>query len=111
MEGMKECPYCGEEVKAVAVICRYCHSELQSEAKDRKGNLIKVRLKAGEKKYVGDIFVPEGHSRVSDVINDNRHFIVLSNAIEEGHARDVQIGFLAINKNLTEWIELKGSGG
>lgn len=111
MEEMKQCPYCGEDIKAVAVICRFCHSGLQGEAKDKKGKLIRVRLKAGGKKYTGDIFVPDYLSRVSDVINDNRNFIVLSNAIEEADARDVQIGFLAINKNLTEWLEIKGSGG
>lgn len=109
MEDMKQCRYCGEEIKAVAVICRYCRSEVPSDSKDRKGRLIRVRLKAGGKKYIGDIFVPDNLSRVSDVINDNRAFIVLSNAIEEADTRDVQIGFLAINKNLTEWLEIKGS--
>ncbi|MBA4391392.1 MAG: hypothetical protein C0399_10700, partial [Syntrophus sp. (in: bacteria)] len=56
--------------------------------------------------YVGDIFIPE-HLRVSDVINDSRHFIVFSNAVEERKTKDVLVGFLAINKNMTEWIELK----
>ncbi len=112
MEDMKQCPFCGEDIKAVAVVCRYCRSEIQAENKDRKGGkLVRVRLKAGGKKYTGDIFIPERLSRVSDVINDSRTFIVLSNAIEEADARDVQIGFLAINKNLTEWLEIKSSGG
>jgi len=107
MEETKECPLCGETIKSVALICRYCHSDLQSGSKDKRGKFIKVRLKAGEKRYVGDIFVPEYYARVSDVINDSRHFIVLSNAVEEAQTRDIAIGFLAINKNLTEWIELK----
>jgi hypothetical protein len=107
MDEMRECPFCGEEIKTIAKICRYCHSDLKELVKDKKGRPIKVRLKAGEKVYFGDIFLPEDFYRASDIINDERHFIILSNAFEETRVRDVPIGFLAINKNLTEWIELK----
>ena len=109
MEDLKQCPFCGEEIKLVAKICRYCRSDLKDVEKDKNGRLIKVRLKAGEKVYFGDIFLPEYFHRASDIINDERHFIILSNAFEETRVRDVQIGFLAINKNLTEWIELKNT--
>lgn len=107
MDNLRECPFCGEEIKAMAKICRYCHSDLKDLVKDKKGRPIKVRLKAGEKVYFGDIFLPENFYRASDIINDERHFIILSNAFEETRVRDVPIGFLAINKSLTEWIELK----
>lgn len=107
MEDIKQCSFCGEEIKAIARICRYCHSDLKVDAKDKRGKLVTVRLKSGEKIYFGDIFLPEYVYRVSDIINDERHFIILSNAFEETRVRDVPIGFLAINKNLTEWIELK----
>jgi len=29
----KKCPHCGEMVKVEASICRFCHSDLSSEAK------------------------------------------------------------------------------
>jgi hypothetical protein len=106
MSDTKECPFCGEEIKAVAIICRYCHTALKATEKVNMGQFVKIRLKSGEKTYFGDVFIPE-HLRVSDILNDSRHFIVFSNAVEERKTKDVAVGFLAINKNMTEWIELK----
>ncbi|HEX2964849.1 MAG TPA: hypothetical protein VHO84_03655, partial [Syntrophorhabdaceae bacterium] len=107
MQDTKQCPFCGEQIKAVATICRYCRSQLKDLAKDRTGKWVRIRLKAGEKIYFGDIFLPNDLHRASDIINDERHFIILSNAFEETRIRDIPIGFLAISKNLTEWIELR----
>jgi hypothetical protein len=105
MKETRECPFCGEEIKAAAIVCRYCYEDLNSLSKDNKGQLIRVRVKTGGKTYLGDIFVSE-NLRISDVINDKRRFIVLTNALEVQQARDIQIGYLAINKERTEWIEL-----
>lgn len=105
MEGMKECPFCNEKIKSMAIVCRYCHEDLNGTSKDSKGRFVRVRVKNGEKIYLGDIFVPE-KLRVSDMINNDRRFIVLSNAVDVRQARDIYIGFLAINKTRTEWIEL-----
>jgi hypothetical protein len=105
MKETKECPFCNEEIKAMAVVCRYCYADLNSTSKDNKGQFIKVRVKTAGKVYLGDIFVPEGF-RISDVINNSRRFIVLTNALDIQQARDIQVGYLAINKERTEWIEL-----
>jgi len=105
MKETKQCPFCNEEIKAIAVVCRYCYADLNSVSKDNKGQFIKVRVKTAGKIYLGDIFVPENF-RISDVINNSRRFIVLTNVLEVQEARDIQIGYLAINKERTEWIEL-----
>jgi hypothetical protein len=105
MNETKECPFCREVIKTMAIVCRYCHTDLNSISKENKGQFITVRVKTGGKIYLGDIFVPENF-RISDVINNNRRFVVLTNVLEVQQARDIQVGYLAINKERTEWIEL-----
>jgi len=45
---------------------------------------------------------------VSDVINDEITFVSLSNTKEETKASEINIGYLAINKNVVEWVHLLG---
>ena len=106
METMKQCPYCKEEINPQAIICKYCHTNLSSLTKDMKGRFVKVRLKSREKVYNGDIFIPDYLNRLSNVINDSRHFISLTNTKEETETTEISIGFIAVNKNSIEWVRL-----
>jgi hypothetical protein len=98
----KACPRCLEQVYADAEICRYCHSRIKDA---RDGQQVRVRIKAGDKIYRGDLFVAKTE-RISDTINDTRRFIVLSNTKEEGKLSDISIGFLAINKDSIESVRM-----
>jgi len=106
METMKQCPYCKEEIKSQAIICKYCTTNLSSLTKDMKGRFVKVRLKSREKVYNGDIFIPDYLNRLSNVINDSRHFISLTKTKEETETTEIPIGFIAVNKNSIEWVRL-----
>ena len=106
METTKECPYCAESIKVQAVICKHCRANLASLSKEKKGRFVKVKLKTRDKIYYGDVFIPDHLSRLSDVINDERQFISLSDTKEETKASEIHIGFLAINKNAVEWVRL-----
>ncbi len=82
------------------------HGNFNDTSKNDKGQFVRIRLKTGDKTYVGDVFLPENFS-VSDLMNDSKHFIILANAVEEGPIKDEPMGSLAFNKTMTQWVELE----
>jgi len=106
MEMTKQCPFCKEHINAQAIICRYCHSNVSSLIKGMKGKFVKARLKVRDKIYNGEMFIPEYLGRLSNVINDDRKFILLTNTKEETETTEFPVGFIAVNKDSVEWVRL-----
>lgn len=103
MAATKVCPHCAETIQGEAYICKHCRSEL---AGPPEGRFVTVRLKVEDRIYRGNLFVPRHLNRVSDTINDDRQFVTLVDAREEGKMADIHVGFIALNKNSVEWVRL-----
>ncbi len=71
-----------------------------------KGKFVRVKIRAFETLYTGDIYITDIKSRVSDIINDNRMFIELVNATEEGKIDDIEIGYIALSKSIIESVSV-----
>ena len=106
MENVKQCPFCAEDIRSEAIVCKYCRADLQASDREKSGKYVKVRVKTGDQIYSGELFVPDYLHRVSDVLNDRKDFIILSGSVEENKVRDIPIGFIAVNKSRIEWIRL-----
>ena len=69
-----------------------------------KGQRIRVKVKTGSSVYVGNFFVPELRTRLSDVLNDrDKDFISLTDVGIDDSERKVD--FVCLNKHLIESIE------
>ncbi len=103
-EDYKKCPVCAEDIKVKAFSCRYCGATVAKGKKIEGGNFIRVRLKAEDKIYHGDIYLTDLKCRVSDIMNDDRKFISLVNTIEELGDNSFERGFFLVNKSIISWI-------
>jgi len=100
----KFCPHCAEEIKIQAVVCKHCHQKIVTGPKQKKGKYERIRVKVQEKIYNGDIFIPDSFERLIDVVNDERKFILLTDAEEATGVPVVKVGYIALNKNVVEWV-------
>ncbi len=99
---------CAEDIRAEAVICHYCMTEIHNKGKDKEGRFVNVKLGVGDVIYRGEIFIPGHDKRVSDVLNDRRLFISMIDTVEEMKGRDYnyKIGYIALSKKVVEWVRI-----
>ncbi len=103
-EEYKECPVCAEDIKVKAFSCRYCGATVAKGEKIEDGRFIRVRLKAEDKIYHGDIYLTDLKCRLSDIMNDDRKFVSIVNTTQEVGDNNLKIGFLLLNKSIINWI-------
>jgi len=74
--------------------------------KEKKPQFKKVRawIKTVSSAYTGTIYLPMDHARISDVMNDERQFISLTNVESKDFASPK--AYLGINKDLIELVEI-----
>lgn len=91
---------CAEGIKVKAFSCRYCGATVAKGKKIEDVNSIRVRLKAEDKTYHGDIYLTDLKCRVSNIMNDDRKFISIVNATQEVGDNNLKMGFLLLNKSI-----------
>ena len=53
MEKIKKCPFCGEEILAVAIKCKHCHSMLNEHPKEENNSIGKELIKVNANLFRG----------------------------------------------------------
>jgi hypothetical protein len=74
--------------------------------KDLRGEYRKVRawIKTIDSAYTGTVYLPADQTRFSDVMNDERQFISMTDVESKDFASPKT--YLAINKDLIELVEI-----
>lgn len=65
---------------------------------------VRVWVKTTASAYTGTLYLPVSHRRISDVINDERQFISMTDVESRDFASPKS--YLAINKELIELVEI-----
>ena len=79
----------------------------EGEMKEKKKvpyRKVRAWIKTVDSTYTGNIFLPEDQTRISDVMNDERQFISLTDVESKDFASPK--AYLAINKDLIELVEI-----
>ncbi len=65
---------------------------------------VKAWIKTVDSSYTGTIYLPQDQARISDVMNDERQFISMTDVESKDFASPK--AYLAINKDLIELVEI-----
>jgi len=65
---------------------------------------VRAWIKTVDSTYTGTIYLPIDHTRISDVMNDERQFISMTDVDSKDFASPK--AYLAINKDLIELVEI-----
>jgi hypothetical protein len=103
-EEYKQCPECTKDIKIEASFCSYCGKNVSKVNDTEDGKFIRVKIKAHNKIYHGDIYVFGINGRASDRLNDDRKFLPLVNATEEGKLDELELGYITLNKSVIESV-------
>lgn len=78
----------------------------EEEMKEKKVPYRKVKawIKTVDSTYTGIIYLPQDQTRISDIMNDERQFISLTDVESKDFASPK--AYLAINKDLIELVEI-----
>jgi len=65
---------------------------------------VRVWIKTVDSAYTGTLYLPQDYNRISDVMNDERQFVSLTEVESKDFASPK--AYLAINKDLSDLVEV-----
>lgn len=76
------------------------------EKKKNSHRKVRAWIKTVDSAYTGTIYLPKDETRISDVMNDERQFISMTDVESKDFTSPK--AYLAINKDLIELVEVLG---